>query len=431
MHIYILLIRLAALMGHKKAKLLVEGQANTLRLLCQAPANMWKDCIWFHAASVGEFEQARPIIEALNEPTASLKDRFTERPKMILTFFSPSGYEMRKNYDKVDGVFYLPFATRANAKEFLEIVQPKMAIFIKYEFWPAYLKELHKRTIPTYIISAIFRKSQLFFKPWGKPYRNLLYCFTRLFVQDENSKQLLSQFGIENVDVTGDTRFDRVSAIAKQAKEISLIDRFAGRSGDSDIPISTGRPATAASPEGYKILIAGSTWPEDEQLLARYIEERPEVKLVLVPHEIDEEHLHRIFEVFKGKFVRYTEANPSNISHTRILVVNTMGLLSSIYRYANVAYIGGGFGAGIHNTIEAAVYGVPVLFGPKYDNFREAKGLIAAGAGFGIRNYKELRDRLDEAFAEQNTMGAKAKAYVESECGASETILNSLKLKVI
>lgn len=403
-------------MGNKKAKLLLEGQANTLRLLRQAPPDMWKDCIWFHAASVGEFEQARPIIEEIR--------REKQETRIILTFFSPSGYEMRKNYDKADGVFYLPFATRRDAKEFLDLVQPKMTIFVKYEFWPAYLQELHKRAIPTYIISAIFRKSQLFFQPWGKPYRNLLHCFTKLFVQDENSKQLLAQFGIENVEVTGDTRFDRVSAIAKQAKEISLVDRFTERLS------STERPADIASPKGYKILIAGSTWPEDEQLLARYIEERPDVKLVLVPHEIDEEHIHRIFEIFKGKFVRYTEATPMNISHTRALVVNTMGLLSSIYRYADVAYIGGGFGAGIHNTIEAAVYGIPVLFGPKHEHFREAKGLITAGAGFGIRNYDELRNRLDEAFAEQETMGAKAKAYVESECGATESVLKSLKFKV-
>lgn len=406
-------------MGKKKARLLVEGQANTLRLLRQAPPEMWKDCIWFHAASVGEFEQARPIIEAERQ-----KGGEAERPKMILTFFSPSGYEMRKNYDKVDGVFYLPFATHRNAKEFLDLVQPKMAVFVKYEFWPAYLKELHRREIPTYIISAIFRKSQLFFKPWGKPYRKLLTYFTKLFVQDENSKQLLSQYGIENVEVTGDTRFDRVSAIARVPKDIPFVDRFAERQIGGEAERLKGGEAT-----GYKILIAGSTWPEDEELLARYMEERPKVKLVLVPHEIDEVHMHRIFEIFKGKFVRYTEAGEMNIRHTRILVVNTMGLLSSVYRYADVAYIGGGFGAGIHNTIEAAVYGIPVLFGPKYEHFREAKGLIAAGAGFGIRNYDELRNRLDEAFAEQETMGAKAKAYVESECGASEAILNSLKFK--
>ena len=410
MHIYFLLIRLAALMGNKKAQLLLEGQANTLRLLRKAPPEMWKDCIWFHAASVGEFEQARPIIEEIR--------REKLETRIILTFFSPSGYEMRKNYDKADGVFYLPFATRRNAKEFLDLVQPKMAIFVKYEFWPAYLKELHKRAIPTYIISAIFRKSQLFFQPWGKPYRNLLHCFTKLFVQDENSKQLLAQFGIENVEVTGDTRFDRVSAIAQVPKALPLLEQFRVESLEfRDV-------------QKFKVLIAGSTWPEDEQLLARYIEERPDVKLVLVPHEIDDEHMHRIFEIFKGKFVRYTEATPMNISHTRVLVVNTMGLLSSIYRYADVAYIGGGFGAGIHNTIEAAVYGIPVLFGPKHEHFREAKGLIAAGAAYGIRNYDELRNRLDEAFDNQTTMGSKAKAYVESECGATESVLKSLKLKV-
>lgn len=399
MGIYFFLIRIAALFGHRKAKLLVEGQANTLKLLKQAPAEMWRNAIWFHAASVGEFEQARPIIEELR-----LKN---EDCKMILTFFSPSGYEMRKNYDKVDGVFYLPFATHRNAVTFLSAVQPKMAIFIKYEFWPAYLKELKRRAIPTYSVSAIFRESQLFFKPWGGAYRQLLHCFTKLFVQDEASKALLNRFHIDEVEVTGDTRFDRVSEIAAQAKDIELVDRFAKNS---------------------KVLMAGSTWPEDEQLLARYVEEHEDVKLVLVPHEIDEEHLHRIFQIFQGQFVRYTQANAMNIRHTRVIVVDTMGLLSSLYRYADVAYIGGGFGVGIHNTLEAAVYGIPVLFGPNYQRFREAVGLIEAGASRSVSNYNELRDGLDDAFARQAEMGAQSKAFVAKGCGATMRILRSLKL---
>ena len=408
MGIYFFLIRIAALFGHRKAKLLVAGQANTLNLLRQEGAERWRNAIWFHAASVGEFEQARPIIEELR-----LKN---EECNMILTFFSPSGFEMRKNYDKVDGVFYLPFATHRNAVRFLTALQPKMAIFIKYEFWPAYLKELKRRAIPTYSVSAIFRESQLFFKPWGGAYRSLLHCFTKLFVQDEASKALLNKFQIDEVEVTGDTRFDRVSEIAKVPKALPLLEQFVGGLRNEE--------------KGLRILMAGSTWPEDEELLARYVEEHKDVKLVLVPHEIDEEHLHRIFQIFRGQMVRYTQATPLNLQYTRVLVVDTMGLLSSLYRYADVAYVGGGFGVGIHNTLEAAVYGIPVLFGPNYQRFREAVGLIAAGAGRSVSNYDELRDGLDDAFANQVQMGAKAKAFVEDGCGATQSILQSLKLKV-
>lgn len=407
MRIYFFLIKIAAFLGHKKAKLLVEGQAKTLALLRQEEAAKWQNAIWFHAASVGEFEQARPIIEQLRMHDAQCT--------MILTFFSPSGYEMRKNYDKVDGVFYLPFATHRNAVEFLTLLKPKMAIFIKYEFWPAYLKELKRRAIPTYSVSSIFRESQLFFKPWGGAYRSLLHCFTKIFVQDEASKTLLAKFNIDDVEVTGDTRFDRVTEVARQAKEVSLVDHFAER------------PPSA---ERKKILMAGSTWPEDEELLARYVREHEDVKLVLVPHEIDEEHLHRIFQIFQGELVRYTQATPMNLQHTRVLVVDTMGLLSSLYRYADVAYIGGGFGVGIHNTLEAAVYGIPVLFGPNYQRFREAVGLIKAGASKSVSNYEELREGLDNAFANQETMGAQAKAFVEKGCGATSQVLKSLKLIV-
>lgn len=336
---------------------------------------------------------------------------------------------MRKNYDKVDGVFYLPFATQRNAVEFLTLLKPKMAIFIKYEFWPAYLKELKRRAIPTYSVSSIFRESQLFFKPWGGAYRSLLHCFTKIFVQDEASKTLLNKFHIDDVEVTGDTRFDRVTEVASVPKELPLLEQFAER------PLSRQRPAgyrsaeRPPSAERKKILMAGSTWPEDEELLARYVREHEDVKLVLVPHEIDEEHLHRIFQIFQGEFVRYTQATPMNLQHTRVLVVDTMGLLSSLYRYADVAYIGGGFGVGIHNTLEAAVYGIPVLFGPNYQRFREAVGLIEAGASRSVSNYDELRDGLDDAFANQETMGAKAKAFVEAGCGATQRVLLKLKVK--
>ena len=383
---------------NEKTKQWLAGQKTALTAVAdlQVPKN--KRVIWFHAASVGEFEQARPIIERLREEKA--------RVYIVLTFFSPSGYEMRKNYDKADKVAYLPLPTRKNARAFLDAVQPSMAIFVKYEFWPAFLKELAARQIPTYSIAAIFRKNQLFFKPWGKWYLNLLKCFTRIYVQDEMSKQLLETHGINNIKIAGDTRFDRVSAIAAQAKKIPEVEAFV--KGCS------------------QVLVAGSTWPQDEALLAQYVEEHPEMKLVLVPHEIDETHLHTIFQQFEGRLVRFTQANRQNIDLTRVLVVDTMGLLSSIYRYATVSYIGGGFGVGIHNTIEAAVYGLPVLFGPNYSKFREAKGLIAAGAAKSVKDYKTLKEALEYSFEHAPEMGAAAKTYVAGELGATDIIYKDL-----
>ncbi|MBQ0137082.1 MAG: 3-deoxy-D-manno-octulosonic acid transferase [Bacteroidales bacterium] len=363
--------------------------------------------IWFHVSSVGEFEQARPILEQL---------RATGNPyKVLLTFFSPSGYEMRKNYNQVDKVTYLPFATRKNVRRFLDTVQPAMAIFVKYEFWPAYLKQLKKFEIPTYIIAAIFRETQLFFKPWGGWYRRLLHCFTKLYVQDEASKDLLARYGITNVSVAGDTRFDRVTRIAKEAKEIELAQLFCNYVDSLD-----------PQPQKKKIIVAGSSWPQDEELLARYLQERDDVRLILVPHEIHEEHLHGIFQQFQGQLVRFTRATYNNIGQTRVLLLDTMGMLSSIYRYADVAYIGGGFGEGIHNTLEAAVWGVPVLFGPKFHKFREAKGLLAAGASFSVTDYESFKQHMDEALDHAETMGKAAKDYVNSELGATEKIYNEI-----
>jgi len=412
MHIYFWLIRLAALFGHRKALLMVQGQKEVwsrLQAIEQGGEKTKKqEWLWFHVSSVGEFEQARPIIERLKAEQAPYK--------ILLTFFSPSGYEMRKNYDQVDLVTYLPFATKKNAKRFLDLLQPKMAIFVKYEFWPAYLKALKQRGIATYNIAAIFRKNQLFFQPWGGWYRNLLNCFTTLFVQDEQSKQLLDQYHVATpVVIAGDTRFDRVTRIAKQSKTIDQVQLFR----DIENPLET-------TPERHILIVAGSTWPQDEELFARYLQERENVKLVLVPHEIHEEHLHQIFQLFQGQLIRFTHASRNNLSHTRVLLLDTMGMLSSVYKYADVAYIGGGFGDGIHNTLEAAVWGIPVLFGPKYQKFREAHGLLAAGASFSVKNYKEFRAKMDEAIAQHQQMGQQAKAYVQSELGATEMIYKTL-----
>jgi len=416
MQLYFLLIRIAALFGHRKAQLMVKGQREVWsrlqaigdRLQVTGEEAKGEEWLWFHVSSVGEFEQARPILERLKAEKAPYK--------VLLTFFSPSGYEMRKNYDQVDVVSYLPFATRRNAKRFLQIVQPKMAIFVKYEFWPAYLKTLKQQGIATYNIAAIFRPTQLFFKPWGGWYRNLLKCFTTLFVQDEISKDLLDKYNVPTpVIVAGDTRFDRVTRIAEQSKTIEQVQLFR----DYIDPME-------ALPEPKTIIVAGSTWPEDEQFFARYLQEREDVKLVLVPHEIHEEHLHHIFTLFQGQLIRFTRATHNNIGQTRVLVLDTMGMLSSVYKYADVAYIGGGFGDGIHNTLEAAVWGVPVLFGPKYHKFREAHGLLRAGASFSVENYEEFKTRMDEAIERHQEMGAKAKAYVESELGATDVIYKSL-----
>ena len=407
-----------------KLKHLYIGQRTTLDEAHQAVLRSCQGAVWFHAASVGEFEQARPIIERLVESqTSKVKG---ERLPIVVTFFSPSGYEARKNYPQADGVFYLPLPTRRNAKKFLDALQPKMAIFVKYEFWPAFLKELKKRAIPTYSICAIFREKQYMFHWWGAWMLKVLRCFTHIFVQDEASKTLLNAHGIEACSVAGDTRFDRMMAVRQERlQHTAQTNRFT--------PI-------AAFVEGCEqVIVAGSTWPKDEILLERYMNKCRQLsangqqpKLILVPHEIDEAHLHFIFNLFKGRMVRYSnvQATKDSIRHilhqANVLVVDAMGLLSSIYPYGQVAYIGGGFGVGIHNTIEAAAYGKPVLFGPNYHHFREAKGLIEAGAARSISNYAELESALDDALNHYIEQGAKAALYVQSELGTTERIFKEI-----
>ena len=401
----------------KKIIALLKGQREALDKEHIAQLQALRGAIWIHSASVGEFEQARPIIERLRETG--------ERLKIVLTFFSPSGYELRKNYELVDGVFYLPFPNRHNANKFIDALQPSKVLFVKYEFWPPYLRVLKKRGIPTYSVSAIFRPTQRFFHWYGKSSLNLLKCFTHLYVQDEASRALLAEHGIANCTVTGDTRFDRVKAIVDSQK--SKVDsRFT--------------PITQFVQGAERVLVAGSTWPKDEVLLQKYIEdlrlkiEDCSAKLILVPHEINEEHLHFIFNLFEGKMVKYSVISnmPSNesrvniLQHAQVMVLDTIGLLSSIYRFGQVAYIGGGFGVGIHNTIEAAVYGVPVLFGPNYHHFREAQGLIDAGAARSISNYAELEEAIETAFANHEEIGKKAADYVQSELGATEKIYKEI-----
>lgn len=404
------------LFGHK-TRALYRGQRATLDAEHKPILEANRGAVWIHAASVGEFEQARPLIERLKANG--------ERRKVVVTFFSPSGYEARKNYPHADAVLYLPFATRRKAKRFLEALQPSLAIFVKYEFWPAYLRELKKRDIPTYSISAIFRPTQRFFHWYGKGALKLLHCFTHIFVQDEASRRLLAEHGVHECSVAGDTRFDRVNEVLAATRE---------RQDARLLPIAQ------FVEEAPQVIVAGSTWPEDEVLLEEYIEdcrlknEECGVKLILVPHEINEEHLHDIFQRFKGRFVKYSDisAMPSNLSRVNILrraqvmVIDTIGLLSSIYQFGQVSYIGGGFGEGIHNTIEAAVYGVPVVFGPNCRHFREALGLIDAGAARSIKNYAELEAAFTTALEQHETIGAKASEYVQSELGATDKIYKAL-----
>jgi len=396
-----------------KWKALFRGQRSTLDAEHQALLTANRGAVWVHAASVGEFEQARPLIEWLR--------REQPQRKIVVTFFSPSGYEARKNYAHADAVVYLPLATRRKAKRFLELLQPSMAIFVKYEFWPAYLRELKKRGIPTYSISAIFRPTQRFFHWYGKGALRLLRCFTHIYVQDEASRRLLAEHGVHECSVAGDTRFDRVNEVLALTRE-----RADGRL----------LPVAQFVENAPRVVIAGSTWPEDEELLQQYMEESG-AKLILVPHEINEEHLHSIFQRFKGRFVRYTDIAGEKVQtpgmsrlnilqRADVLVIDTIGLLSSMYHFGHVAYIGGGFGEGIHNTIEAAVYGLPVVFGPNYHHFREAQGLIDAGAARSIKTYSELEAALNTALDDYETIGAKAAEYVQSELGATAKIYDEI-----
>ena len=399
--------------GHK-TRALFRGQRETLDAEHKALLKSNSGAVWIHAASVGEFEQVRPLIERLRREHPDIK--------IVVTFFSPSGYEARKNYSQVDAVVYLPFATRRKAKRFLDVLQPSMALFVKYEFWPAYLRELKKRDIPTYSISAIFRPTQRFFHWYGKGALRLLHCFTHIFVQDEASRRLLAEHGVHDCSVAGDTRFDRVNEVLVATREH---------------PDGRLLPIAQFVENAGRVVVAGSTWPEDEELLTQWCNEVAafnDVKLILVPHEINEGHLHDIFQRFKGRFVKYSDisAMPSNLSRVNILrrakvmVIDTIGLLSSIYQFGHVAYIGGGFGEGIHNTIEAAVYGMPVVFGPNYHHFREAQGLIDSGAARSINNYNELESAFTTALEQHETIGAKAAEYVQSELGASAKIYEEL-----
>ena len=391
---------------HRKARLMRVGQAQTAAILREKIDRKAK-YIWFHASSLGEFEQGRPMIEQIR----------TTHPeyKILLTFFSPSGYEVRKNYAGADVVCYLPFDTPGRVGQFLDLANPAMAIFIKYEFWGNYLHTLQQRGIPVYIISAIFRREQLFFQWFGKPYRKMLDCFNHLFVQDERSKTLLEEYGIRNVTVAGDTRFDRVIDVYHQAKQIPVVERFIqGTKGQSP-----------------RVMVAGSSWPEDEAIFIPYFERHSEMKLIIAPHEIHEGHLKSIEARLHRPAIRLSQATEENVTDKDCLIVDSFGLLSSLYRYGQIAYIGGGFGAGIHNTLEAAVYGMPVLFGPRFQKFKEAKDLIAEGGAFSFETASAFASRMDTLLSSSEALCTSSHAaghFVQSHGGATALILKKIGL---
>lgn len=366
------------------------------------------DYIWFHAASLGEFEQGRPLMEQIKKSYPQYK--------ILLTFFSPSGYEVRKNYEGTDIITYLPIDTVGNARQFLRTVRPVMAFFIKYEFWYNYLHILQYRGIPAYSVSSIFRPDQVFFKWYGRGYGRVLKCFTRFFVQNEESKKLLESIGIHDTMVVGDTRFDRVLQIKEASKQLPIVERF-----------------VKGTPEDQKkVFVAGSSWQSDEEIFLKYFNNHRDWKLIVAPHVIGEDHLKFIFSLIKDKkVVRYTQATEDNVAEADVLIIDCFGLLSSVYHYGDVAYVGGGFGVGIHNVLEAAVWGMPVLFGPNNKHFAEAQGLLQSGGGIEIEDYETfslIMSQLSDGSAYYDTCGQEAGAFVQSLAGATKKVLSSVKL---
>ena len=414
----------------KKVKTMWQGEHETLRIL-REKVDPDAKYIWFHAASLGEFEQGRPIMEQIK--------RDHPEYKILLTFFSPSGYEVRKNYQGADIICYLPIDTIGNARKFLRTVRPVMAFFIKYEFWYNYLHILKHRNVPLYSVSSIFRPGQIFFRWYGRTYGRVLKCFSRFFVQNEESKQLLHGIGIDSVSVTGDTRFDRVLQIKEAGKKLPIIESFINSKFEnsklSELPEAEGnhKPQTSnLKPQKRpKVFIAGSSWPPDEDIFIKYFNENRDWKLIIAPHVIGEDHLKQILSKLQRKTVRYTQATVENVKDAECLIIDCFGLLSSIYHYADVTYVGGGFGVGIHNVLEAAVWNKPVIFGPNNKNFQEAQGLLKAGGGFEIKDYGEfvgLMQRFERNPNFLESCSESAGEYVKSLAGATGKILSEVKL---
>jgi len=413
-HCYVLAIRIAAIFN-PKARQWIRGRRGIFDELKRTFAGERlanSRCVWVHAASLGEFEQGRPIIE-------QIKQKYPDT-KIILTFFSPSGYEIRKDYEGADFVLYLPADTPRNARRFLDIVQPDLAIFIKYEFWYNYLNTLKLRHTPTLLVSAIFREKQIFFRPYGQFFKRMLTCFEHIFVQDDFSLKLLEKNDITHASVAGDTRMDSVYQRSRNPKQFPLIEAFKGEN---------------------DLLVCGSTWREDEVWLLDFLNTTPSRpvetrliaslpdgiwKTIIAPHDISESHIQYILSNLKIKAVRYSQANLETIQEAEVLIIDNIGMLSSIYQYGKWAYIGGGFGASIHNTQEAFVYGLPVVFGPKYHKFKEAVDLLAEGGGFVVHSRAEF-GTVFEKLQDENTYKTASKIcldYVNQNKGATAKIMS-------
>jgi 3-deoxy-D-manno-octulosonic-acid transferase len=389
---YSLLIRFYSLFN-KKARQFVKGRKGVFSKIANE-INPEQPVVWFHCDSLGEFEQGRPLIEKVKK----------EHPayQILLSFFSPSGYEVRKNYEIADSVIYLPMDGLKNARKFYRLVNPDKIFFVKYEFWYFYLKEAQKNDIPVYLVSAIFREDQFFFRPYGKWYRNILKYFTHIFVQNENSKRILMENNITKVSISGDTRFDRVREIAAGTSKIPLAKEFVG---------------------DKKVLIAGSTWKKDEELLIHYMEETDlDLKMIIAPHEVHESNIQRLVRAFTRKnVICFSEADLETVNEADVLIIDSVGMLSSLYQYGTIAYIGGGFGKGIHNILEPATFGLPVFFGPNYQKFKEAVDLIKLGGAFSINQYSYLMKKLTYLMKDPNQIDEIkniVKSYIEKNSGS-------------
>jgi 3-deoxy-D-manno-octulosonic-acid transferase len=399
-HIYQLGIRLAGLFSDKPAKM-VKGHREAYDSL-KSKIDRNARYIWFHAASLGEFEQGRPLIERIRQEYPQYK--------ILQTFFSPSGYEVRKNYEGADIVCYLPMDTPGNAKKFINLVNPCMVFFVKYEFWKNYLNTLYNKGVPVYSVSSIFRPNQIFFRWYGKGYQQVLRTFEHLFVQNEESKKMLANIGVMNTTVVGDTRFDRVLDICAAAKQLPLVQKFKGDA---------------------LTFVAGSSWGPDEDIFIKYFNAHPEMKLIIAPHVVNDSHMKEIVSKLQRPCIRYTQATEENVQQADCLIIDCYGLLSSIYRYGEISYIGGGFGVGIHNVLEAAVYGIPVIFGPNNKKFREAQHLLANKGGFEVNGYEDFEVLMDKFLTDEAYLQASGQAagdYVKNNSGAMEKIMDYVKL---
>lgn len=458
--IYIYLIGVAiGSLFNKKIKKMWRGEREAVDLL-KEKVDPTAKYVWFHAASLGEFEQGRPLIEQLRATHPEYK--------ILLTFFSPSGYEVRKNYEGADIVCYLPLDTIRNARRFLRAVHPVMAFFIKYEFWYNYLHILRHRGVPVYSVSSIFRPGQVFFKWYGRNYAKVLHCITHFFVQNEVSLQLLKGIGIDEATVVGDTRFDRVLQIKEQAKELPIVEAFKGINGKGEAckdelsengckrdlsedackdnlsedackrvlsedackgDLSENGCKEALSEngcKGCKVFVAGSSWQPDEDIFIRFFNDHPDWKLIIAPHVIGEDHLAYILDKLQMKAVRYTQATEQSAAEARCLIIDCFDLLSTIYRYGEIAYVGGGFGVGIHNVPEAAVWGVPVLFGPNNKRFQEAQDLLACKGSFEVTDYDSFNTIISRLISDdkfRHQCGEASANYVKSRSGATDIIM--------